>query len=78
VTQVSDAPPRNYRMTRQLSPAEHAQLVELYGAGTSAYQLARGFNTDRHTVTRHLRHRGTTLRSRQKLTPELTEQTKQL
>jgi len=76
--QVSALPPTSYRMTRRLTPDEQEQVLELYRIGTSTYQLARQFKTDRHTITGHLRRGGVTLRSRQKLTPQLTEQAKQL
>jgi DNA-binding CsgD family transcriptional regulator len=72
------AMPRNYRMTRKLSPTEVSQLIDLYNGGLSTYKLARQFGTNRHTITDHLRRGGVTLRSRQKLTPELEEQAKQL
>jgi DNA invertase Pin-like site-specific DNA recombinase len=65
-------------MTRRLTPDELQQVLELDRLGKSTYTLARQFGTDRHTTTRHLRRGGVTLRSRQKLTPELAEQAKQL
>jgi IS30 family transposase len=52
--------------------------LELYRLGKSTYTLARQFGTDRHTISRHLHRGGVILRSRQKLTPELAEQAKQL
>jgi DNA-binding CsgD family transcriptional regulator len=76
--QVSAAPPRDYRMTRRLTPDELSQVLELYRLGTSTYQLARQFGTDRPTITTHLRQGGVELRPRQKLTPELIEQAKRL
>jgi hypothetical protein len=71
-------PPRDYRMTRRLTPDEQKQVVDLYRLGTSTYQMARQFGSDRHTITGHLRRGGVSLRSRRKLTPQLTEQAKQL
>ena len=76
--QFSTPAPRDYRMTRRLTPDELDQVLELYRLGTSTYKLAHHFGTDRHTITGHLRRGGVTLRSRQKLTPQLTEQAKQL
>ena len=71
--QVSTVTPRDYRMTRRLTPDELSQVLELYRLGTSTYKLARQFGTARHTITRHLRRGGATLRSRQKLTPQLVD-----
>lgn len=65
-------------MTRRLNPTELSQLVELYRLGMSTYKLARQFGTDRHTITRHLRHQGVGLRPRQKVTPQHVEQVKRL
>lgn len=72
--QVSDEEPRQYRMNRRLSPAELEQVFDLYRTGLSTYKLAQRFDTDRHTITSHLRRGGVALRSRQKLTPRIVEQ----
>lgn len=59
-------------------PGELQRIFDLYRSGQSTYQLARQFGTNRHTITSHLRRGGVTLRSREKLTPELIEQAAQL
>ncbi len=61
-------------MNRRLSPAELEQVFDLYRTGLSTYKLAQRFDTDRHTITSHLRRGGVALRSRQKLTPRIVEQ----
>lgn len=78
LTQVSGVNPRQYRMTRRLSPAGLQQMKELYRRGISTYQPARQFDTDRHTITRHLRLGGVELRPRQKLTPQFAEEAARL
>jgi DNA invertase Pin-like site-specific DNA recombinase len=65
-------------MTRRLTPAELDHVIELYRLGLSTYKLAQRFGTDRHTITRHLRRGGVTLRSRNKMTPRLAERAIQL
>lgn len=50
-------------MTRQLSPAELQQVMELYRSGLSTYKLAAQFGTNRHTIASHLKRGGVTLRS---------------
>jgi DNA-binding CsgD family transcriptional regulator len=77
-SQVSDVKPRQYRMTRRLSPEELEQVTELYRLGLSTYKLAQRFGTNRHTIAGHLRRGGVELRSHQKLTPQLIEQATQL
>jgi DNA-binding CsgD family transcriptional regulator len=76
--QVNAPESRQYHMTRRLTPAELEQVIELYRLGLSTYKLARQFGTDRHTITGHLRRGDVTLRSRQKLTLQLTETAVQL
>jgi DNA-binding CsgD family transcriptional regulator len=76
--QVSTVTPRDYRMTRRLTPDELSQVLEMYRLGLSTYKLARQFGMDRHTITGHLRRGGVTLRSRQRLTAEIAQPAKQL
>jgi DNA-binding CsgD family transcriptional regulator len=63
---------RNYRPNRRLTPAERTQLAEQYQLGLSALDLARQYGINRHTVTKHLKREGITLRGGQpKLTPDV-------
>jgi IS30 family transposase len=65
-------------MNRKLTPAERAQLVEMYRSGMSALELARQFNMHRQTVARQLKRADTKLRGQLKRTPELIERAKAL
>jgi transposase-like protein len=76
--QFNGVKPRTYRMNRKLSPAERAQLVELYRGGMSALEVAREFGMHRQTVARHLTQEGAIVRSQLKMTPPLVERAKQL
>lgn len=53
---------------RKLSPAEVAQLVDAYQAGTSQVELARWFDFHEQTVRAHLGRQGVSLRPLRALT----------
>jgi len=70
---------RKYRPNRRLTLAERVQLAEQYQLGLSALDLARQYGINRHTVAKHLRKEGVTLRGSQiKLTQNLLAKAAQL
>lgn len=70
---------QTYRQNRRLTPAERAQLAKQYELGLSALDLARQYGINRHTVTKHLRKEGVTIRGGQtKLTSNVIAKGTQL
>ena len=65
-------------MNRKLTPAERSKLAEEYRFGLSVLELARKYNTHRHTVAAHLEREGVAVRSQKKMTPRLVAAAKQL
>jgi hypothetical protein len=63
---------RDYRPNRRLTGVERAELAAHYRNGKSAFELARQYGINRHTVTRHLKREGVIIRGSQvRMTPEL-------
>lgn len=49
---------RSYRVMRQLQPADIDEMMKIYEAGATVYELAEQFSINRKTVGKHLRARG--------------------
>ena len=64
---------------RRLTRAERTQLAEQYHIGMSVLELARQYGIHRHTVAKHLKHDGVTIRGGQvKLAPDVIAKAAQL
>jgi hypothetical protein len=72
ISQLSVGKRKNYRPNRRLTAAERTELAAQYRDGKSAFELARQYGINRHTVTKHLQREGVIIRGSQvKMTPEL-------
>ena len=67
-----------YRMNKELSPADQAQLAEQYRFGMSVLELARQYKMHRQTVAAHLEREGVAVRPQRKMTPRFVERAKKL
>ena len=75
--QVNGVDPRHYQMSRQLSPTERSQIVELYHSGKAMNELARQFGIHRCTVAKHLQRAGIDTGTQLKMTPSVVERAMQ-